>query len=274
MCIFFYFTSKVIIYLFLIERVHIVRGSMRTRLKDKVYLINMVGLLPYCVIGVLAIIFRVSDFDQNGKCLIGVERQTSILVIVYDLVINIYLTIQFLLPILGLYSFQHEPTTRLRKVALRTLVGTILTLMSSVANITAIFILKGLEPAFICLTCCTLDVAFSATVLHWVTSVRVEDGPHFPTRAQCAFHHRTSTICCIATGRSPNGMSKGFFAKAKGLAERFRQDSSNQNSRSAGIDNRGRMDDRTNRAGEGGQGVTPSYDVWRRVEETGEESIK
>ena len=62
---------------------------MRTRLKDKFYLINMAGLLPYCVIGVLAIIFRVHDFDEEGKCLIGVERQTSILVIVYDLVINV-----------------------------------------------------------------------------------------------------------------------------------------------------------------------------------------
>ena len=103
MCIFFYFTSKVfhnlpsltilqvIIYLFLIERVHIVRGRTRTsRFKDKVYLINLAGLLPYCVIGVLAIVFRVNDLDDSGRCLIGVERQTSILVIVYDLLINVF----------------------------------------------------------------------------------------------------------------------------------------------------------------------------------------
>ena len=100
MCIFFYFTSKVrhptfvtdpevMIYLFLIERVHMVRGSRRERLKDKLYLFNLCGLLPYCVIGILAIIFRVNDIDPNGRCLIGVERQTSILVIVYDLVINV-----------------------------------------------------------------------------------------------------------------------------------------------------------------------------------------
>jgi hypothetical protein len=49
----------------------------------------MVGLLPYCVIGILAIVFRVHDLDDSGRCLIGVERQTSILVIVYDLVINV-----------------------------------------------------------------------------------------------------------------------------------------------------------------------------------------
>lgn len=66
-----------------------VRGSTRARRNDKFYIINLLGLLPYCVIGVLATIYRVHDFDQNGKCLIGVERQTSILVIVYDLVINV-----------------------------------------------------------------------------------------------------------------------------------------------------------------------------------------
>jgi hypothetical protein len=64
----------------------------------------MFGLLPYCVIGLLAIIFRVNDLDENGKCLIGVERQTSILVIVYDLVINV--AILGLSLILGLpYNF-------------------------------------------------------------------------------------------------------------------------------------------------------------------------
>jgi hypothetical protein len=68
-------------------------------------------------------------------------------------------------------------------------------------------------------------------------------------------------------------MSKGFFARARGLAERFRQDSIHQNSRNAGRDNRGTTDDRTNRAGAEGQGVTLSYDVWRTVEETGERSI-
>ena len=79
-----------IIYLFLIERVRIVRGSTRSsRLKDKIYLLNMCGLLPYWAVGVLAIIFRVNELDESGRCLIGVERQTSILVIVYDLFINV-----------------------------------------------------------------------------------------------------------------------------------------------------------------------------------------
>lgn len=85
--------SQVLIYLFLIERVHIVRGEIRSRQEDKLYLLNMVGLIPYCAIGVLAIVFRVDSLDSNGRCLIGIERQTSILVIVYDLLINVFILI-------------------------------------------------------------------------------------------------------------------------------------------------------------------------------------
>jgi hypothetical protein len=59
-------------------------------MKDKVYIFNVIGLLPYCAIAVLAIVFRVSVLDNTGRCLIGVERQTSILVIAYDLVINVF----------------------------------------------------------------------------------------------------------------------------------------------------------------------------------------
>ena len=79
------------IYLFLIERVHIVRGRTRNRLKDRMYLIHLVGLIPYGVIALLASVFRVDDLDENGRCLIGVERQTALLVIVYDMSINVYL---------------------------------------------------------------------------------------------------------------------------------------------------------------------------------------
>jgi hypothetical protein len=102
MCIFFYFTTKVhsmfsianiqvLIYLFLIERVHLVHGRSRTsRMQDKMYRVNLAGLLPYCVIGFLAVFFRIARIDETGRCLIGIERQTSMLVIIYDLCINVF----------------------------------------------------------------------------------------------------------------------------------------------------------------------------------------
>lgn len=100
MCILFYCSSKVftpncgidkqvIIYLFLIERVHIVRGGTKTRFQDKLYLFNISGLIPYVVIVILAIIFRYNGLDQNGHCYIGLQRASSFPLLIYDLLINV-----------------------------------------------------------------------------------------------------------------------------------------------------------------------------------------
>ena len=80
---------KFFIYLFLVERVHIVRGRTRDRLKDRLYLINLAALSPYCAFGVLACFLRVDTFGEDGRCLIGVQRQMAILMIIYDLLINV-----------------------------------------------------------------------------------------------------------------------------------------------------------------------------------------
>lgn len=89
-CIFSYFSSKIGVYLFLIERVHVVRGGTGlSRKEDKIYLANLCGLIPYFVIAVLEVKFRIHKIDTEGRCIIGMKRQTALLVIVYDFVINV-----------------------------------------------------------------------------------------------------------------------------------------------------------------------------------------
>jgi len=80
---------KVIIYLFLIERVHIVRGRAKPRMQDKLYLVHLGGLLPYCIIVMLAIVFRLSELNATGRCYIGVKRPSSFPLMIYDVVINV-----------------------------------------------------------------------------------------------------------------------------------------------------------------------------------------
>jgi hypothetical protein len=87
---FYPLTSKVIIYLFLIERVHIVRGGTKSRMEDKLYLFNLLGLIPYCAIVILAIIFRYHALDENGHCYIGLRRESSFPLLIYDLIINVF----------------------------------------------------------------------------------------------------------------------------------------------------------------------------------------
>jgi len=80
---------QIVIYLFLIERVHIVRGGTKTRKQDKLYWFNLIGLIPYCAIVILAIIFRYNSLGPDGQCFVGLRRESSFPLLIYDLIINV-----------------------------------------------------------------------------------------------------------------------------------------------------------------------------------------
>jgi len=80
---------QVVIYLFLIERVHIVRGGTKTRSQDKLYWFHLLGLVPYLAIVALTIIFRYDALDAQGHCSIGLQRASSFPLLIYDLLIQV-----------------------------------------------------------------------------------------------------------------------------------------------------------------------------------------
>lgn len=97
------------------------------------------------------------------------KRKSTLPLIIFDAVLNFYLTLLFVVPLRKLYSYKNSPNSALRTITLRSFVGSLATLTSSVVNLTVLMILKG-EAAWICLMCCNADVLFSVLVLHWVTS--------------------------------------------------------------------------------------------------------
>ncbi|PMD27740.1 hypothetical protein NA56DRAFT_615695 [Hyaloscypha hepaticicola] len=169
LCLSCYMTTKVLIYYFLVERVYIIRRSAKPRLKDKLYLFNSFGmLLPYCVVMALNIYFRFAVYEK-GTCLIGMKKVAMIPLIGFDILVNVYLTSLFLIPLRALYSYQNDRSSQVRTIALRTFIGSCCTLTSSVVNLTVLMVLDG-EPGWICLMCCNVDIFFSVLVLHWITS--------------------------------------------------------------------------------------------------------
>ena len=67
-----------------------VRGAIGlSRKEDKIYWANLCGLIPYLVIAGLTIKFRIDKTDTEGRCIIGMERQTAILIIGYDFVLSV-----------------------------------------------------------------------------------------------------------------------------------------------------------------------------------------
>lgn len=173
LCLVCYLSSKVLLYFFLVEKVHVIRGNNDSRWKDKLFVFNCFGMmLPYLVIIVLTFIYRNAVITEDGECKIGLKLPANIPLLIFDFVINVYLTYLFLRPLHGLYTFNNGAKTkqaRLHQVALRTFIGSCLTLISTLGNLVSLIILRGREPGWVCFAVCNSDILFSVLVLHWVT---------------------------------------------------------------------------------------------------------
>ncbi|TWU78715.1 hypothetical protein ED733_006301 [Metarhizium rileyi] len=171
-CLVCYVTTK-FIYLFLAEKAHIIRGTAKKRVRSRLYLFNSAGMLAvYLAVVILNFIFRIARL-RNGECIIGMESFVMIPLMSFDTVVNVYLTIIFLIPLRKLYSYKNMPRShaniRLRTVAFRTFCGAVCTLLSSIINLSALVSLHG-EPGWVCLISCNCDILFSAAIIQWVTS--------------------------------------------------------------------------------------------------------
>jgi hypothetical protein len=145
-----------------------------SRLKDKLFIFNVLGLLgkvsisfsmltrlmlpvPYGVMFVLAFLNRIIYIDQHNTCIIGVGRKAMTPILVIDILVNIWLTWLFVQPILAISK---QNTSRssyvLRKIAQRTLIGFVLALFACLGNIISLYITQG-EKGWICLLVCNLE---------------------------------------------------------------------------------------------------------------------
>ncbi|OHF02070.1 hypothetical protein CORC01_02649 [Colletotrichum orchidophilum] len=181
------YVSTKFIYLFMVDRAHIIRQTRKSRLKSKLYIFNSFGMLGvFVLVVIMNFIFRITHFE-DGICIIGMEKPVLLPLISFDAAVNVYLTILFLLPLLSLHSVKYNfwkpwtldwrnrriprapPNVRLRRLVIRTFIGSCCTLFSSVTNLTVLMALNG-EVAWLCLLCCNTDIFFSALVINWITS--------------------------------------------------------------------------------------------------------
>ncbi|KAK2026350.1 hypothetical protein LX32DRAFT_622746 [Colletotrichum zoysiae] len=171
----------------MVERAHIIRQTRKSRLRSKLYIVNSFGMLGiFVLIVIMNFIFRITHFE-DGICIIGMQTPVILPLISFDAAVNVYLTILFLLPLLSLHSVKYNfwrpwtldwrnrriprapPNIRLRRLVIRTFIGSCCTLLSSVTNLTVLMTLNG-EVAWLCLLCCNTDISFSALVINWITS--------------------------------------------------------------------------------------------------------
>ena len=184
LCLVFYVVDKVIIYLFLVERIHVVRSRRHSRLTDYWYMANLaIVILGFGSIAIFSFIFPIAEF-ADGKCHIGLPFRITLPLLVYDIAINLYLTSYFLYFVRpGLVGdvvghvrsvFSKGSTGRdnapnrsgrlgtrrqenLRKLAKRTLNGMCVMLLATTINLAILFYMSGSEEEWMCFMFCTLD---------------------------------------------------------------------------------------------------------------------
>ncbi|KAI8602534.1 hypothetical protein EDD21DRAFT_303607 [Dissophora ornata] len=170
-CIILYAISKVIIYLFLMEKIYVVTAVGSTRSEFMLYKVNLGLMSPYLGILFLMIYYEVSELGEDGICYIGLQKPAALTLILYDIMLSTWLTVLFIRPLMSSTSLLQGPSKgRLRDVARRTLMGCIIALILSSANVFTLVYFQGHERGLICLASCTCDVTLNAITIHWVTS--------------------------------------------------------------------------------------------------------
>ncbi|KAF8603316.1 hypothetical protein BDV93DRAFT_556657 [Ceratobasidium sp. AG-I] len=161
-CILLYGASKGLIYLCLIERVHVVWSDGMPRWKSPIYRFCFALVLPLGIIAGI-MIFQRTAFVYNGYCIIGISRFSSLLLLTYDFCINTFLTVMFIIPLLR----SSIRSAWLRAIAVRTTVAACVALLVSAANVVVLYVLDGQEMIWVCFGACGVDVVINAVVLLW-----------------------------------------------------------------------------------------------------------
>lgn len=121
-CLVFYCSTKICVELFLIERAHAVRHKLKRRIHDPVWLVFMFILIcGFGTIAVLAFIAPVGVVNSDdGQCRIGLPRKAVMVLMTYDILMNIALTGVFVLllrPLLRIRSTNSAARNPLRRTA-------------------------------------------------------------------------------------------------------------------------------------------------------------
>ena len=184
LCLVFYVGDKVILYLFLVERTHQIRGPNCTRYQDPTFIFSVVIVLGgFGVIAVFAFLYPVTSLSKiDGKCRIGLPFKVTLPLLVYDILINLSLTAFFCFighqylrgrtfkQMMAVFSaalpFHHSKKLDTQEnllmfMMIKGTMGALAIIMPTVANLAILFKLNGHEQGWLCFTVCTIDGRFS-----------------------------------------------------------------------------------------------------------------
>lgn len=159
-CVLIYATSKVMIYMFLMERLSVVHtkvahqdATVKDRFKSWWYRIATVLLSAWVVVACLMIAGRKAELYGEGKCKIGLKIFATVPMLTLDILVNCFLTAGFVAPVMKA-GFK-EASSLVKNSCL----AAGLALVTSFVNI-IILAIMGHQQSFVCLSSCMFDGGF------------------------------------------------------------------------------------------------------------------
>ncbi|KAF2451764.1 hypothetical protein P171DRAFT_438439 [Karstenula rhodostoma CBS 690.94] len=202
-CLVFYTTNKLAIYMFLLERARIVRAPFMRRHRDWLWISGMIIICAgFGSVAILGFVFPVAELSQlDGRCRIGLPIKVAIPLMCFDIGLNFLLTglfIWLLRPVLSLHrvnlipgllkktaprersatsevtlryshSHMHNLNHTIKVLLWKCIIGSTLIMLPTVGNMVTFYIMRGRELGWICLTICTLDVSWGVLIINWLT---------------------------------------------------------------------------------------------------------
>jgi hypothetical protein len=201
LCLVFYLSAKVLMYIFFVERARLMCLPVVLRKYDLVWWANMtMVVVGFGIIAVLAFVYLVSEVSAvDGQCRIGLQLGITITLLAYDMLINVWLTGLFIkLAAKYMRKFFPDRVSRwweifnrrlrpqspavqsmevddalvlpidaqgsLAKLARKTMIGCTIMLSSTVVNLTVLLRFHGQEAGWVCFLVCTIDGKTTACI--------------------------------------------------------------------------------------------------------------
>ncbi|BGP18892.1 hypothetical protein JCM10213v2_006972 [Rhodosporidiobolus nylandii] len=169
LCILLYAATKAVLYVLLLEKLHVVHCHTAMgrvpRLKSWYYRGGLCLFVAWIAVTGAMIAGRIALIRQHdGACIIGMRLWSTVPMLGVDAITNIYLTTLFIIPI---WRSSFPKAQRLARVSA---IAAVAALLTSFANILVLTLEHGHQLSWVCLGSCGLDVCFNSAIVYFVTS--------------------------------------------------------------------------------------------------------
>ncbi|GAA5798773.1 hypothetical protein EDC94DRAFT_566925 [Helicostylum pulchrum] len=169
-----YTASKIVLYLYFTEKIHIISVPKQSRFRSPLYLINLGLLIPNIAIAVIQIIYKSNIIADEFPfhCSVGMDLPASIISLAYDVILSfLYIGI-----FVKYYCFPNtaqqtaHQSSSLHLMAKRNVIAAVAAMVTSCANYIIIIGLNGIERGLVASSVAALSVTIICMFIHWVTT--------------------------------------------------------------------------------------------------------